>query len=138
MTERMEAPRDLRRMARSAARAVVSAGAERYRRGAMLPRLIPVGPEAIADDTAAGRRRILGLLARALRAERSRGRAGHWTYSLDRHVGLLQAFRAERAALRQSGRQNQSNGRGPVDGQGARGSCGPSLERPTRCFSPGS
>jgi hypothetical protein len=45
------------------------------------------------------------MLSRALRAARRRGRAGHWTYDLNRHIGLVQAFRAERAAL--SGRRTE-------------------------------
>ncbi|WP_206365358.1 DUF6477 family protein [Siculibacillus lacustris] len=75
------------------------AGREAYRRERMLPRLIAVGPEEIADDTASGRSAVLRRLLRALRGERMRGRAGHWSYSLDRHVGLVQAAAAERRAL---------------------------------------
>ena len=71
-----------------------------FRREIMLPRLIPVGPNEIADRSASGRWRLVRKLARALRGERARGRAGHWTFSLNRHIGLLQAFRAETAALR--------------------------------------
>jgi hypothetical protein len=72
-----------------------------FRREIMLPRLIPVAPDEMADHSAAGRSRIVRRLAKSLRGERTRGRSGHWTYSLDRHIGLLQAFKAERAALRQ-------------------------------------
>jgi hypothetical protein len=85
-------------MARCGLAAAVHAGARRYDRARMLPRLVPAGPDLIADRSAAGRAAILKLLARALRGERQRGRAGHWTYSLDRHVGLLQAYLAERSA----------------------------------------
>jgi hypothetical protein len=70
------------------------------RRDLLLPRLIPVGPEEIEDRSIAGRGRIVRRLAKALRGERARGRSGHWTYSLNRHIGLLQAFKAERAALK--------------------------------------
>ena len=38
-------------------------------------------------------------LARALRSERSRGRGGHWTYDLNRHIALSQAYAAERRDL---------------------------------------
>ena len=38
---------------------------------------------------------ILVRLRRALRAERSRGRAGHWSYDLNRHIALKQAYEAE-------------------------------------------
>ena len=57
-------------------------------------------PAEIADGSAAARWLVVKRLAKALRGERSRGRAGHWTYSLNRHIGLLQAFEAERSALR--------------------------------------
>jgi hypothetical protein len=42
---------------------------------------------------------ILIRLARGLRSERRLGRAGHWTYDVNRHIALAQAFRAERLAL---------------------------------------
>jgi hypothetical protein len=70
------------------------------RREVLLPRLIPIGPEDIRDLSIAGRWLIVKRLAKALRGERARGRCGHWTYSLNRHIGLLQAFKAERTALR--------------------------------------
>ncbi|SDB31151.1 DUF6477 family protein [Bauldia litoralis] len=84
--------------ARSVAR-VIAAGTETYDRMRHLPRLIPMTCDQIADDTMETRRAILARLARALRAERSRGRAGHWTYDLNRHIGLRQAFEAERRRL---------------------------------------
>jgi hypothetical protein len=71
-----------------------------WQREKMLPRLIGVGPEEIADRSGSGRSRILRRLMSALRSERMRGRSGHWSYSLDRHVGLVQAITAERGALR--------------------------------------
>jgi len=47
----------------------------------------------------AGRKALLKKLHRAMRAERQRGLAGHWTYSLARHAQLLVAFRAEKLEL---------------------------------------
>jgi len=85
-----------------AARAVsltTKAGVEAYDRPRHLPRLLPLGPEDIADESPAMRRRIVLRLARALRAERMRGRAGHWTYDLNRHIALMQAYAAERRHL---------------------------------------
>ena len=79
---------------------VVRAGAVTYRRALHLPRLIPIMPSELADPDPAVRRMILRRLARALRSERNRGRAGHWTYDLNRHIGLAQAYAAERLALR--------------------------------------
>jgi hypothetical protein len=40
-----------------------------------------------------------------LRVERARGRAGHWTYDLNRHIGLLQAMKAEQERLAASARE---------------------------------
>jgi hypothetical protein len=64
-----------------------------------LVRLLPLWPHEVADETPEGRRRIVALLRRALRAERQRGLAGHWTYDLSRHAQLLAAYRSELAAL---------------------------------------
>ena len=71
--------------------------ATRYVRARDLPLLLPVWPADLADTSAAGRERIVRLLRRALRAERARGLAGHWTYDLARHAQLRAAFDAERA-----------------------------------------
>ena len=79
--------------------AVTAAGVEAYVRRRNLPRILPVGPDEIADESIAGRRRIVASLARALRAERNRRRAGHWTYDLNRHIALRQAYLAERLWL---------------------------------------
>jgi len=78
---------------------VVAAGVEAYDRTRHLPRLLPLPAAELADHSAPARRRIVARLARALRAERNRGRAGHWTYDLNRHIALSQAYAAERQAL---------------------------------------
>lgn len=84
---------------------LVLAGAGVYERAQVLPRLLPVGPEDLAGPEPALGRRICLMLLRALRAERNRGRAGHWTYSLNRHIGLMQALKAERLALATAARR---------------------------------
>lgn len=81
--------------ASSALAADIRAGAGRYVRERDLRRLIPVGPEMISDLSEANQLRIVALLARSLRSERQRGRSGHWTYDLNRHIGLAQAYAAE-------------------------------------------
>jgi hypothetical protein len=53
----------------------------------------------LQDESAPARRRVVERLRRALRAERRRGVAGHWTYDLARHVELLRLYRLELAAL---------------------------------------
>ena len=85
--------------AREGALLTIRAGMEAWVRERMLPRLVPIGPEELADLSRAGRIAILRRLLSALRGERVRGRSGHWSYSLDRHIGLVQAVAAERAAL---------------------------------------
>jgi hypothetical protein len=69
-----------------------------------LRRLLPLWPHELADESPEGRRRILAKLRRALRAERRRGLAGHWTYDLARHVELLRVYRLELASGRGMGR----------------------------------
>lgn len=95
--------------AAKAVAATIRAGAESYAREAVLPRLVPVGPSEIGDETPAGRLAVIRRLAKALRGERVRGLAGHWTYSLNRHIGLVQALVAERAALGQAIRSARYN-----------------------------
>ncbi|MBY6241677.1 hypothetical protein [Methylosinus sp. Sm6] len=51
--------------------------------------------ETIAAETPEACRLVLHEIERALRGERAR--AGHWTYDLDRHIGLVVAYRAEQA-----------------------------------------
>ena len=69
-----------------------------YDRRNELPRILPLWPHELDDDSPEGRRRILDKLRRALKAERRRGIAGHWTYDLARHVELLRVYRLERAS----------------------------------------
>lgn len=64
-----------------------------------LPRLIAVWPSEIIDPGRAGTIKLIGKLKSALRAERQRGRAGHWTYDLGRHMGLAKALKAEITAF---------------------------------------
>lgn len=82
---------------RSAARAfdgVVRQGATLFDRALYLPRVLPGLQEGELAPEA--RRRTLARLARALRMERQRGRAGHWSYDLNRHIALAQAYESER------------------------------------------
>ena len=72
--------------------------AKPYNRREELPRILPLWPHELADQSTQGRARVLAKLRRALRAERRRGIAGHWTYDLGRHVELLRVYRLELAA----------------------------------------
>ena len=68
-------------------------------RAAALARLLPLWPQDLRDVSLQGRRLIVRRLAKALRAERQRGRGGHWAYSLARHAALAKALQDEYAAL---------------------------------------
>ncbi|MDP2357112.1 MAG: hypothetical protein Q8M31_13770 [Beijerinckiaceae bacterium] len=95
---------DMRNRARRAVEADVAKGAALYERAKNLVRVLPLmaghcdGPE---PDTT---RLIVRRLAQALRRERRLGRAGHWTYDLNRHIALTQAWKAESEALRSAPR----------------------------------
>jgi hypothetical protein len=78
---------------------MVEAGAAAYLRSRDLPRLIPLWPHELSDLSPEGCRRILAKLRTALRAERRRALSGHWSYDLNRHVGLLSAYKGELAGL---------------------------------------
>ncbi|MBB5751712.1 hypothetical protein [Prosthecomicrobium pneumaticum] len=88
-----------RQRAEAALGTTLAAGRMAYCREKTLPRLLPIGPRELAEQGPEADRRIVARLARALRAERNRGRAGHWTYDLNRHIALHQAYLAERARL---------------------------------------
>lgn len=92
----------LRREAHRSVAKSVAAGIESYDRARHLPRLIPIEAGQLTDDGPDVQRGIVSRLARALRAERTRGRAGHWTYDLNRHIALRQAYAAERRRLDQA------------------------------------
>jgi hypothetical protein len=76
------------------------AGAKAYDRLAELPRLIGLWPSEMQDFSAAGTSKIVALLRKALRSERARGRSGHWTYDLNKHLALAESLKAECAHLR--------------------------------------
>jgi hypothetical protein len=73
-----------------------------YDRRRELARVLALWPHELEDDSRQGRARVLGKLFKALRAERRRGVAGHWTYDLARHRELLRVWRLELAAARRS------------------------------------
>jgi hypothetical protein len=80
-------------------RAMRPAPQQRLDRRAALGRLLPLWPHELADESPQGRLRVVTRLRQALRAERRRGLAGHWTYDLARHVELVRLYRAETTAL---------------------------------------
>jgi uncharacterized protein YcaQ len=70
-----------------------------YDRTRDLPRLLPLWPDETTIHTQGAQTALIARLRRALRAERQRGIAGHWTYNLARHADLLRAYRAELAGV---------------------------------------
>jgi hypothetical protein len=76
-----------------------NASAEAQARRNRLAALVPLWPCDLDDISRQGRMKLVAQLERALRAERRRGLAGHWTYDLARHMQLLEAYRAEVQAL---------------------------------------
>lgn len=79
---------------------LVARGAANYQRQRHLPRLL-TGEQINVGYCRSGTMHIVRALQRALRHERELGRAGHWQYDLNRHIGLRQALRAEMHHLRQ-------------------------------------
>lgn len=100
------APR-LRAAAAGALEAALDAGLKDYDRRRALARFHRLTPETVAAETPQAARAVLRELQGALRAERAR--IGHWSYDLNRHIGLLVAWRAEKARcdriLRAAGRR---------------------------------
>jgi hypothetical protein len=72
---------------------------DQYCRTRHLPRLLKMWPSEVADYSYPGTLRIAALLRNALRAERRRARASHRDYDLTRHMGLIDALKAERERL---------------------------------------
>jgi hypothetical protein len=78
---------------------IAEARAAAYARARDLPKLIALWPHELDDESPEGCRRILAKLRSALRAERRRALSGHWSYDLNRHLGLLSAYKGETARL---------------------------------------
>ncbi len=81
---------------------MVDAGSGCYLRARDLPRLVALWPHELADQSPEGSLLILSKLRRALRAERRRAVAGHWSYELNRHLGLMTAYKAELGSMRRA------------------------------------
>jgi hypothetical protein len=93
--KRAHAARQRRRLT-LAIRTTVKAGVAHYDRTRHLPGLIGIDPGILSGGEAMPKAVIVEKLKRALRAERQRAKAGHWTYDLNRHIALRQALTAER------------------------------------------
>lgn len=76
-----------------AIRSIIVQGAERFDPRRHAARLLPAADE-LWGTTGRDREALRARLKAALRSERRRGRAGHWSYDLNRHLGLLQALKS--------------------------------------------
>lgn len=87
-------------VAHAALAQTIDSGARSYERVRILPRLLPhiSASDLVCAKPETGRRIVLQL-ARQLRDQRRRARAAHWTYDLNRHIALAQAYRAEKLLL---------------------------------------
>ena len=70
-----------------------------YCRLEQLPRLLKLWPSEVDDYSYLGTLKVVGLLRKALRAERCRAITGHPAYDLNRHLGLTDALKHERSFL---------------------------------------
>lgn len=91
MVERTAGPRPHGGSRIRALRRLVDTGAARYDPARHFDRLFTGAPPGTPG---AGDAAHLARLKRALRVERRKARAGHWSYDLNRHIGLLQALKA--------------------------------------------
>lgn len=80
--------------------AMAEARSRSYQRPRDLPKLVALWPRELEDVSPEGILHVLTKLRRALRAERTRGLRGHWTYDLNRHIGLWSAYKGELALMR--------------------------------------
>jgi hypothetical protein len=89
----------IRNISTSARHAAARLGKSEASRASDLTRLLPLWPRELADRSVAGRKTLIGAIARALRQERIRGRQGHWAYDVARHAALYRILHEERAGL---------------------------------------
>ncbi len=78
----------------------IAKGAKRYQRTIHLHRLIPLWEPLIETVDIEQSQAIATKLNCALRQERNRGKSGHWAYDLNRHLGLMQAYKCELELLK--------------------------------------
>ncbi len=78
----------------------ITAANVQYDRSRDLPPLLALWPWELEEASLDGQQRLVARLRRALRLERQRAIAGHWTYDLARHARLLAAYRSEVASLK--------------------------------------
>lgn len=63
--------------------------------------LLGITQAELEDYSPRGKALVLNRLREGLKSERARGKRRHWTYDLNRHLALLEAFKLERVAFNQ-------------------------------------
>lgn len=86
---------DMEIAAKRALNFTLERGLTTYNRQTALAPFHRLSAQTIAAETTDAAQEILRELARALRGERAR--MGHWSYDLNRHIGLMIAYRSEKA-----------------------------------------
>ncbi len=113
---------------------------DEYCRTRELPALLKMWPAEVEDYSYPGTLRIAALLRKALRAVRLRARGRNWGYDLSRHMGLIEALKAERERLDMLGRGLPTGAfvRKPADVRDRETLHLPNKEKSAGHFSPGS
>jgi hypothetical protein len=111
----LSATRDLRHgiedCASQALESAIERGESHYDRARTLAAFYRLPNGAIDAETTEAAGAIMREISRALRAERAR--MSHWSYDLNRHIGLMIAYRREKARAEDiARRQRESGGRG--------------------------
>ena len=83
----------------------ISSNVLNYDRQKDLPRLIPLWPDQVKDDTLGGIKKIIKKIDIALQSERRKAKTNHWSYNLTKHIGLLIAFKAEQKNMQEKTNQ---------------------------------
>jgi len=113
-TARSSSEERMHRAAAAALEGQIRAGAIAYRRERDLAGLIRGAEKLPGEDEKAHAGRILARLRNALRAERARARAGHWSYDLNRHIALKAALKAESEASSRPMPESKAPARAPA------------------------
>jgi hypothetical protein len=74
-------------------------GLDKQARAKELSQLLGIDEAETADETLAGRLRVIAKLRAAREVEIARGRSGSWLYDLNRHLNLCAALRREYASF---------------------------------------
>jgi hypothetical protein len=86
---------------------MIEAGANAYirQRDLIDKRLIALWPKEANDYSIPGTEVIIERLQKIVRATYGAGLRGHWSYDINRHMGLLQALKGEQRWLEDMKRQ---------------------------------